>query len=55
MEKHEYAELLHLRPEWMKLRIADFRAGNIAPQIDAAEAIVLHRRLQLLGGQIRML
>ena len=47
--------LLALGPERIELRIGQLEAGDAAADADAAEAELLHRMLDLLGGQLGML
>ena len=55
VHEDQHAELLALRPEGMEARVGQLLAGDAAADADAAEAELLDRVLDLLGGQLGML
>src|SRR5207247_2337812 len=55
MDEDEHAELLGLGPERIELRIADLLAVDAAADAGAAQPVLLHAVLELLGGQIGIL
>ena len=55
MNEDQNAELLHLRPERMELRIAQLQAVDAAAQADAAQSVLLGAFLRLLDREVRML
>ena len=55
VHEDQHPELLALRPERVEFRIGEVLAGDAAGDADAAEAEILDRMLDLLGGEIGVL
>ncbi len=55
MDEHHHAELFGLGPEGVELRIADLLPVDAAADAGAAQPVLLHTLLQLLGGEIGVL
>ena len=55
VHEDQHAQFLALRPERVEFRVGQFLAGDAAGDADAAEAEVLDRVLELLGGEVGIL
>ncbi len=55
MDEDHHAELLGLGPERVELRIADLLAVDATADPGAAQPVILHALLELLGGEVRVL
>src|SRR5436190_6509604 len=55
VDEDHHAELLGLGPERVELRIADLHAVDAAADPGAAQPVLLHALLELLGGEVGVL